>query len=56
MGGGESLQAECPWTGEGRHSARVLAMEMEMRGLQESQGRCRQDRLVVLIGQKVKRM
>lgn len=30
------------------------AMEMEMRGLQESQGRCRQDRLV-LIGQKAQR-
>lgn len=43
MGGGESLQAECPWTEEGRHSARVLAMETEMRELQESHGRWRQE-------------
>ena len=31
-------------------------MEMEMRGLQESHGRCRQDTDWWLIGQKVKRM
>ena len=56
LGGGESLQAECPWTGEGRQSARVLAIETEMRELQESHGRWRQDTDWWLIGQRVKRM
>jgi len=43
LGGGETAHRQSAHELGKGDSARMLAMEMEMRGLQESHGRCRQD-------------